>query len=328
MWGIIQSIVVMFALFAFAIAVVAQLTYLGMQRYFPRLSPERRARLLVLLSVSPVLISLILVVIIFIPSIMTLIGLAEDHCLTHGNHHAHLCFLHPPAFIHNPWIIALSSLVLFSVLLRMTQALKEIRHGQRLLGQLKQNCPKSSDRSYRLINADLILACSMGLFRPEIFISRKLKESLSPDELKVILAHEAAHTKRKDFLLIFLAKLFSVFFIPKLSKRVMSDIDLACEQACDDYASRQLGSQLLVAKTIIKVQKLMPENNKVPHYAMNFSDTHISQRVTLLARSNRKNKLHNGIFPRYVLMGSAFIFLLINYNTFHHYIESLYFSLF
>jgi len=333
MWGIIQSIVVMFTVFALIIAVVAQLAYLGLQRYFPHLSPERRARLLVLLACSPVLIAFTLVALIFSPSLMTFFGLAADHCFIHGNHHAHLCFIHPPAFIENPWVITLSLFVFTGALWRMIKALKEIRRGKQLLKQLKRNCriyPNQTNlnQNYRLVEGDLILACSMGMLRSEIFISRKLQKHLSQDELNVILAHEKAHARRKDFLLLFFSKLFSVFFIPGLSKRVMSDIDLACEQACDEFAKQQAGSSLLVAKTITKVQRLMPDNNRFEMAAMNFSRAHIAQRVLLLLKQTQRSKLHNGIFPRYVLMGSAFTLLLLNYKTFHHYIESLYFSLF
>lgn len=328
MWGILQSIIVVFTLFAFVVAVAAQLSYLGLQRYFPKLSPERRARILFLLACSPVFVSALLVTLLFIPSFMTLLGLGVDHCLVHGNHHEHLCFIHPPAFIQNPWVISFSFFVLLVTFWRMIQASSEVWKGQNLLAQLRRNCKKQLHQDYRLIQSDLIVACSMGFIKPEIFISRALKDSLSTDELKAVIAHEQAHTARKDFLKLFLARVLSAFFLPNISAQLLSDINLASEQASDERASIEVKSKLLVANTIVKVQKLMPEDNRVILPAMHFSQAHIVQRVMLLVDQNYRNKLHNGFFPKYFIMGTVLSVLLFNYESIHHYVETLYFSLF
>ena len=328
MWGIIQSILVVFALFAFLVAIIAQLAYLGLHRYLSKLAPERRARQLVLLACSPVVVSVLLVILLFIPSFMTLLGLTADHCLAHGNHHEHFCFIHPPAFIQNPWTITFSFIVLVTTIWRIVQALGKISIGQHLLAQLRRNCHKQGNEDYRVINTDQIIACSMGFIRPEIFISHSLKKKLSKEEIRAVIAHEQAHTVRKDFLKLFLAKIFSAFFIPKISKQLLSDINLASEQACDLIASKEVNSSTLVARTIVKVQKLMPEDNRALIPAMHFSKNHIVQRVMLLMDHDQQRMLHQGFFPKYLLMATVSIFLLINYKAIHHYVETLYFTIF
>ncbi len=327
--GILQSVVVIFSLSALLTAVVVQLFYLGARRCFIWLSPLRRARLLFLLSCAPFLVSLVLVVLVFVPSYMTLAGLVPDHCLVHDDHHGHLCFIHPPEFIRNPWVVSLSLLFILVFAWRLISTAGELYKGNALLQQFRRNSVRCPAEGYRSVDMDRVLACSIGFFRPEIFVSRRLEGELSTEELQAVIAHERAHVKRKDFIRLLLAKRLGVFFLPGVSAAIRADLALASEQVCDASAAAEVGSPLLVARTIVKVQKLLPEPaGGLAPVVLHFSQAPIVQRIELLLDRRRRGRFYHGVLPKYLLMISALVFVFVNYEPIHHYVENLYFDLF
>ena len=52
-----------------------------------------------------------------------------------------------------------------------------------------------------------VFAWTVGIWRPVILVSRGLRESLSPEELQVVLAHEQAHASGRDNLLLLVSRI-------------------------------------------------------------------------------------------------------------------------
>ena len=82
-------------------------------------------------------------------------------------------------------------------------------------------------------------ALTVGLLAPRILVARAIAHQLTPPELVAVLAHEAAHLRRRDplrvFLLRFLAR--TLFWLPVLER--LSDAFLAeTEVLADDHAAR------------------------------------------------------------------------------------------
>lgn len=326
--GIFQSMLVIFSVASLLTAVAVQLFYLGARCCFTYLSPVRRARLLFLLGSAPLAVPLLLLMLVFIPSILTWAGLVPDHCLAHDDHHGHLCFIHPPAFIRNPWVTVIALLLVAIVVLRWIRGFAEAYQARTWSRLFQRNSHRAPGRCYRLVDVDRVLACSIGMFRPEILISRGLEDRLSTEELQVVIAHERAHVERRDALKLFIVKMLGVFFLPQVSKALLSDLALAGEQVCDQQASRETGSSIRVAKTIVKVQKLLPEQSEDPLPAVHFSHVHIVQRVTSLLDQRSRGRFYHGMLPKYLLPGATMLFLLVYYEPIHHYVEDLYFALF
>jgi Zn-dependent protease with chaperone function len=82
-------------------------------------------------------------------------------------------------------------------------------------------------------------ALTVGLLAPRILVARAIAHQLTAPELVAVLAHEAAHLRRRDplrvFLLRFLAR--TLFWLPVLER--LSDAFLAeTEVLADDHAAR------------------------------------------------------------------------------------------
>ncbi len=99
-------------------------------------------------------------------------------------------------------------------------------------------------------------AFTAGWLRPEVFVARALAERLSVDELTAVLAHEAAHVRRRDPLRLSILRLLShtLFWIPAL-RRLADDLTDEAEIAADDAAARATPrvDALVVASTILKL---------------------------------------------------------------------------
>ena len=80
-------------------------------------------------------------------------------------------------------------------------------------------------------------AFTAGWLRPRIYVASELAAKLSADELAAVVAHEAAHVRRRDPLRLSLLRFFSqtLFYIPALT-RLAEDIADEAEIAADDLA--------------------------------------------------------------------------------------------
>lgn len=95
-------------------------------------------------------------------------------------------------------------------------------------------------------------AFTAGWWRPRIYLTRSLRESLGRGELAAVLAHEYAHVRRRDpARLSFLRFLGSaLFWIPAL-RRLAADVADDAEIAADDAAVR--GEPLVLASAILQL---------------------------------------------------------------------------
>lgn len=100
------------------------------------------------------------------------------------------------------------------------------------------------------------LALTIGWFKPKIFLSTSLVNSLRPEELKIIIFHEAFHQKKRDplknLLLSFLADL--LFFFP-MTKKMKELFGLSQELRADFQATndgKDLSSLLISLNKIYK----------------------------------------------------------------------------
>ena len=329
MWGLLQSIIVLFAFASVATSVVAQISFCLSRRWLYKQEPVQRGRILLALGYAPTIFPLVLIGIIFIPSLLTLLGFANDHCLSHGGFHFHLCFQHPPEFLINPWLLFISLLVLLIAFIKTGFVVFEILKLSSIYQQIRFSSELDPSRQFRIIESDKIIACSMGLAQGEIILSSSLLKNLSEQEVQIILTHEQNHISQKHSLKLLFASLFNLFYLKAISARLISDIILANEQSSDNVAASQSGhDRLLVAKTILKVQKLLGDNKSNMQLISNFSNDHIERRIRYLAdlncHSQKRKKFILG-YLGFAMVVSTFIYY---HNSIHHYIETMYFNFF
>ncbi len=101
----------------------------------------------------------------------------------------------------------------------------------------------SKTRAVRLLNSDpLDLGpCCFGLFRPSVLFPVSLAESVSDDQLRMLLAHELEHIRRRDMFQICFRELLKIpFYFNPFLWYVLRRLNCATELACDAAVVRTL----------------------------------------------------------------------------------------
>lgn len=103
---------------------------------------------------------------------------------------------------------------------------------------------------------DRPLCFTTGLLRPRIYISDGLLEHLSARERAVVLAHEAAHLRRRDSgMNVLLVGFYTLFPLPG-GALLYHAWKGAAERACDAEAARRVGDPCDVAAALVRVARL------------------------------------------------------------------------
>ncbi len=97
-------------------------------------------------------------------------------------------------------------------------------------------------------------AFTFGGWRPKVCISESLESSLSDDELRCVLAHEACHVRRLDPLRLSVLRFLglTLFWIPALS-RMAADVAIEAELEADQAGAGN--RPLVMASALIKAAK-------------------------------------------------------------------------
>ncbi|MFZ9887638.1 MAG: M56 family metallopeptidase [Myxococcota bacterium] len=169
-------------------------------------------------------------------SFLPAVGIGQDHCLTHGSHHPHLCPHHagaPPG-----WALMLLSLLLgVRVLVVLTALVRDLR----LSGTTSDTLAQVSDRYAEALvfpGADP-QAFVLGVVRPRIHLSHGLV-NLGNDMLAPVLAHERVHAARRDPLWRALAPVLAIGHLPSTMKALQKRLYAAQELAADAEAATTL----------------------------------------------------------------------------------------
>ena len=144
-------------------------------------------------------------------------------------------------------------------------------------------------RRVRLVaSASLTGPVAMGT--SEICLPERALASLGPAEQRAVLAHELGHLVRRDPSWLALAVLVeSVFFLQPLNRLARRRLQEAAEYLCDDWAARQTGGGLTLAKCLAEVAGWIQARGAVPVSGM------AENRSQLVARVHR---LLDGVEPR------------------------------
>lgn len=200
-----------------------------------------RERLCWALLVSPLLLSIVLIGLLVAPTLASPL-LAHCHALGCETHIPEL--IQPQGGLWSAWLIV--SLVLL--------------YGFRdLAGWRKLSAWRglSVDHGrYRELKSESALAVTAGLVRPQIYISSGLCRQLSARALEVVLQHEERHCQRADNLRLRVARCLCSLWPRASAGKLLDELELTHEQACDAHAANQLRDPLIVAQTLIDMGRL------------------------------------------------------------------------
>jgi len=271
------------ALAAVPAALVGALGVAGALRLFAgrlrRASPERRAQILGAMAVAPAALPLALLGLCLAPSIAGALGMRADHCLRHAQH-PHLCLVHRPAPLPLPWAAAAPATGLVGAA-ALAVAARARADARRLRRALAARAGGRLAADVRLVTSPAPVAVTLGAWRPQIFVSEGLARALRPDGLRAVVEHERAHARRRDGLRKLAAGALSVAQLPGTRRRLLGELALACEQACDAEAARRTGDRLGVAETILAAERLLAGRGS-PAAACAFGESRVRERVERL----------------------------------------------
>lgn len=234
--------------------------------------PAIASRTLLLVLAFPFLISLSTTIMLFLPVVEN--NLVAAHC--HEDCQAHVPLL------GSIWLGAAGLLV---VLLIMYTILRKLTLNIRTANQLMTHLlhlGKDTGRWYQLPDLQPVVF-TLGWWRNRIFITEGLLAKCDSKDIDIILQHELAHGRRFDNLRLLLARLFLLVLPASFAQKVYSDLHFYTESSCD-FAAAELYGDLNVAETLLRVQKIIP--NEFSYFGSElvsaFTGAEVERRIRIL----------------------------------------------
>ncbi len=269
--------------FSSIIALISVALYPKSRSRLIRLPCQVRSKVLAIWLLSPFCLGAFIAIFGLLPSLMDRQEIASEHCYSHINGIAHLCWFNPIVHLSDVfWLagILVMALVIIFNAYKFIAFLINHWHFQTTLEFISQHDPKNHVFQ---IASDRFFAFSSGLFAPRAFMSSRLIEKLSPLQYDVVIAHEQAHCRRHDVLQRLFLAFAGLFHFPGTRQQLISDLELAHEQICDDAAVQKVGDRYLVAETIVKIARQL--NLNLPEQKIgisSFDGSHIDIRIQQL----------------------------------------------
>ncbi|MEX2130515.1 MAG: M56 family metallopeptidase [Pseudohongiellaceae bacterium] len=274
--------------------------------------PHPRAGSLLLLAYwsAPALLSLISSVMLFMPSLESL--LVDDHCHTD-------CAAHVPVLGSTlPAMVGLGLAGIITVIL-ICRMLVNLAVANRLQAQFKVIAQANND--YRVIDAAEPMVFTLGWWLPEIYVSTGLIRQTSHNDMEVMLCHETEHRRRRDNLRLLLARIFGVLLPAGFFRQLLDDVRLLTEQACDFKAADYFG-EVAVAETLLRMQRVLQGSAlNLPVNASAFLANEVEARITAVLDASTRQAFTSGQLAGFGTV--LLVFLLFTIEPLHHISEWL-----
>ncbi len=263
--------------FAVLVALVSALAHRTVAARARALAPALRARALVAWAATPAGIATALVGLALSPSLGAALGLTVDHCPAHAGH-VHLCLHHLP--VRGPSLVGALGLVAFAAMAgsALVRGLRSVS----LAAGLARTPSFELASGVGVVESSRPFALTVGWFRPRVLVSTALLERLTPSQIEIVVAHERAHAVRRDALAVTAARVLSLAHLPAVRRRILADLTLACEQACDEAAAGGCGDRMLVAETIVAAERAAAALGPFPAAGLAFGGGEVVERVESL----------------------------------------------
>ena len=269
---------------------------------------EQRAITLLAFCFSPLIVSLLSTVLLFSPASELLIDI---HC-----HIGDCDNLHTPFVSNSRWTFTLLPIAL----LLSTPALytlAKLCYQQRQQSLIWKNL-SSPASGYFIIDHNMPVAFTLGLFRPNIYLSKGLLSSVSKSDLAIVLEHETGHIRRYDNIIKFAASFSTILFPGKQRTHLLKAVQLAQEMCCDNYAARRKYDRLEVAQTLIHVNQFARNHQNMALCSINGSQIELRVKALLEPPTTHLSKASIA----FALLALALAPTLIT-EPLHHLVETL-----
>jgi Zn-dependent protease with chaperone function len=232
-------------------------------------------------AAAPIVLPAILVALCFAPGLLSLVGLHADHCIQHPEH-PHLCVVHPIALLGASLAALLFAGGGAAIAAAVAGTLALARWRRRIAG-LRLGATGALAPDVRVVDSERPFSLTAAGRRPEIFVSTSLLAALSPEQLEAVVEHERAHARRRDGVRVLLARALSLVHWPRTRRRLLADLSLFTERACDEEAGGRLRDRLRVAEAIVAVERVLGAAAAPAHPALlAFGGSSVGERVAAL----------------------------------------------
>lgn len=322
--GLVSTALFAVLVFALPITLFAALGYRRLRRRMSTIAPSARSRIYFGLAALPFTGALAGLLASFLPSLLSWAGVVADHCHLHPDH-IHLCLRHPPQLAHTFLASMFVAAVLLVCAAMLASWLLHWYNTRRLVTQLLAMSRHDRQRGLHIVDTDAPLAFAAGLRAPRLFVSRLLVAQLPGEQLAAVIAHEQAHAARHDALSQTIASALSRLHLPWIRKALLADMSLAAEQACDEAACCATGDRLVVAETIVAVERLFalhsPRAAPTLCSANHFNGSNVGERVRAILDAPQLE--HPSARTFWAAGMFALIMLAVLGEPLHHATESL-----
>jgi Zn-dependent protease with chaperone function len=318
--GAAQLLALAGLMFAVLAGLVVSAVTPGILAHVRTWAPRPRHRVLVLVSIAPVLLAMTLVLAAVVPSLVPLVWPEHDHCLAHDDGHLHMCAVHLPHQLGNgaSWIMLMLGLAWCAV--RLYRALAKLRRASRIAAGLLAHGRQDAESGAVVLATTTPLCLLVGVRRPVVVLSEGLLAGLSASSVAVVLRHERAHARRRDTLVRLVAWACTAFMRRSVRTRLLDALELAAEQSCDEIAAESLG-RVHVAEAILGVERMMSARSSELRMVAAFFGGHaVQQRIAALLDEPRPER--RAAVPALALVMALGLVLAAS-EPLHHLTESL-----
>jgi hypothetical protein len=249
-----QLCLLAFVFFASSLGATFAASYPLWRAPLARIAPTSRVRWLRLLAAAPLLVSLGLVALCFVPS---LIG--ADDCVNHDDVHAHFCFLHRmigPGGFYGWVVLGTCGLI---VTRHAAHGVRPLIRAHHVVSGLRNMAQPDAGFDAWLLETPVAMSFAAGVFKPDVYVSRGMLSAFGRWELLAVVEHERAHVRRRDTLWRLATRMFALPYalVPSRREQLLRDLDLAVEQACDEDAAIAVGDRLTVAEALLRCARAL-----------------------------------------------------------------------
>lgn len=152
-------------------------------------------------------------------------------------------------------------------------------------------CSKAELRKRPRLTASPHLRSPIALGRREICLPERAVDSLTPQQQHGMLAHEMAHLVRRDpQWMVLTAVVEALFFFQPLNHLARRKIQEVAEFQCDDWAARQTGTGVHLAKCLAEVAGWVEDGPPLTPVVTSMADqgSPIVRRITRLLHQRRR----------------------------------------
>ena len=279
-----------------------------------RLVPRQASTVYLLWCGAPMIMSLLICTLLFIPGLDSIF--VAPHC--HHDCEVAVSSAHLP-ITHSLMIALLGVTACGYIILVIARQL--IRHIQTVANiKTKLDYAGIREDDYFVLVDSPPTVFTLGFIRQRMYIAQSLLDLCSAQHLCVINAHEQAHIVRSDNLRLLAARVFCIFLPRFLNKRLLYQLHIYTEEACDDVAAKQYGS-VVVAETLLEIHKLVNQSRSCAALNTAFAEHAIEARVTALFAASDKLELPKYSFVALAVAGLMGLMILL--APLHHIAEWL-----